>query len=84
MLAMALETNSPEHNHLIVAVRFFERFLKYLPRILRIPGEVFFKCPRHSSGSLEQTLAVGIVTRPKNDRPEGRLNISTRRASFDG
>src|SRR5947207_4343855 len=83
MLAMALEGNFPKHDHIIVAAGFFESFAQYVLRILRISGEVLFKCPGHSGGRLKQTVTGGIVARPADDGPEGRLDIRARGAASD-
>ena len=77
MLAMALEADATEHDHLVIAFDFLEGLLQNQRGILTISGEKFFKGTRDASGSFDQSGSLWIVARPSNNRPERRFDIGS-------
>src|SRR5512135_489556 len=50
MLAVALEANATQHNHLVIAFDFLESLFQDFDRILSIADEKLLKRARHTSG----------------------------------
>jgi hypothetical protein len=77
MLAMALEADATEHDHLVIALDFLEGLLQNQCGILTISGEKFLEGTSNASGSFDQSGSLRIVARPSNNRPERRFDIGS-------
>jgi len=64
MLAMALETDVLQDDHLVVAIGLFEGALELLDRIGLIAGEKFLVSACHATGRAAQALPRRIIAGP--------------------
>src|SRR5271168_3115405 len=75
VLAMALEADILEHDHLVIAVGFFEGALQQRHRIDIITREMFVEGPHDTLGRTAQTLAVRILAGPAQERADRRFRL---------
>jgi len=75
MLAMALERNPAQHNHLIVAFDLLERLLKDVDGVLRVAREILLERACDAARCLDQAVALRIVAGPADNRAHGRLDV---------
>src|SRR6476469_5328337 len=77
MLAMALEGDAAEHDHLVITFDFLEGLLQNQSGILAIAGKKFFEGTPNASGGFDQSRSLWIIARPSNDRPKCRFDIGS-------
>ena len=75
MLAVALEADAAQHDHLVVAFGLREGLGQDLLRVLVIAAKVFLVGARHARGRLDEAVAVGIVAGPADDGADRGLDL---------
>src|SRR5208337_2168287 len=92
MLAMALERDAAQHDHLVVALDFGEGLAQHLRRILVVTAKILAERPYQPVRRFAQAVAVGVFADPSDDRAErllgrgvaDRLDAACRRFGGDG
>jgi hypothetical protein len=77
MLAMALESNATQRNHLVITLDFLESLLQNLDRILGVTGKILFKCAGDASRRFDQTIAFRIVAGPSDNGSQSSLHLGS-------
>ena len=80
---MRFEADVAQHHDLVVALDLLEGPLQHVARILIVAGEEFLVGAHDAIGRADQSLAVGIVARPADQRADrlfGLLARGTRQA----
>ena len=67
MFAMALEPDAAQHDHLVIAFDFVERFLQDRGRILGVAHESFLQRAGDAGGSLDQAATLRVIACPPKD-----------------
>ena len=75
MLAMALEGDAAQHDHLVIAVDLGEGLAQHLLRILVVAGEIFAEGAPQPVRRLAQAVAVGVLADPLQHRAERVLDL---------
>jgi hypothetical protein len=75
VLATALEADTAQHDHLIVAFDLIEGFAQHRRRILTIADESLFQRASDARGSFNQSVAFRIVAAPADDGAHGGLDL---------
>lgn len=75
MLAMTLEANAAQDDHLVVALDLLKGLLQDFDRIPRIAGEIFLERACDAIGRFAQTIARGIVAGPADHRPDRLFDL---------
>ena len=68
MLAVAFEPDGLQHDHLVVAFDLLECCLQDLGGVLGIAAKPLLKRANDSARRIAQTVALGVVTRPTDER----------------
>jgi hypothetical protein len=77
MLAMALESNATQRNHLVITLDFLESLLQNLDRILGVTGKILFECAGDASRRFDQTIAFRIVAGPSDNGSQSSLHLGS-------
>src|SRR6185437_10382443 len=80
MLAMALEADVLQDDHLVVAVGLLEGALQELVGVAAIAREILLEGAHHPRRRALQALALRIIARPAQQRAHRRLRLGPRRA----
>ena len=80
MLAMALETNATQYDHLVIAFDLFEGLFQDIDRVLCIACEEFLQRARYARRRLDQAVPFGIFARPPDDGANRRLDLGSARS----
>src|SRR5580704_16896784 len=75
VLAMALEGDAAQHDHLVVAVDLAEGLAKNLVRVFIVAGEIFAIGAHEAIGRLDQAVAIGVLANPLQDGAERVLGL---------
>ena len=73
MLAMALERDAAQNDHLVIAVDLGKGLAQHLRRILVIAAEILAKRPHQPVRRFPQAVAVGVFADPFENRAERLL-----------
>ena len=84
MLAMRFEADVTQDDHLVIASRLLEGAFENRDRVLAIAGEPFLVGAHDTLRRAKQTLAIGIVPRPAQQRAHGRFGFLAGRLGGDG
>ena len=77
VFAVALKPYATQHNHFIVSIYFFERFLQDLSRILRVACKVLLERTRQTCRGFDQAGPIRIITSPANNGSKRRFGRSS-------
>ena len=80
MLAMALNSNRAQHDHIVISGHILKHAREHVRRIFIITGEPFFISIDHALGRVFQAFAVWIVTGPGQQCLYGGLGFGLARA----
>ncbi len=75
VLAVALEADAAQHDHLVVAFGLLEGLGQDRLGVLAVAREIFLIGARHARRRLGEPVAVGVIARPADDGAEGRLDF---------
>ena len=67
VLAMALEGDAAQHDHLVIAIDLAEGLVQNLVRVFVIAGKIFAVGAHHTIGRLDQAVAIGVLANPFQD-----------------
>ena len=81
MLAVALEADAAQHDHLVVAFGLLEGLRQDCLGVLGVASEVFLVGPRHARRRLGKAIAIGVVPAPTDDGAEGRFDLRAGRST---
>ena len=84
VLAVALEPDVLQDDHLVIAVGLFEGPLEQFDRIDAITGEEFLVRANDAVGGTQQAFTVGIVSRPQQQGADGFFGFGTAGAFYAG
>src|SRR5712671_4393189 len=75
VLAMTLEANAAQHDHLVVAFDLLKGPLQDLDRVLGVAGKEFLEGARDARRRVEQASPLRIVAGPTDDGADRRLDF---------
>src|SRR5690348_16649586 len=75
MLAMRLEGDVLQQHDLVISADLFEGAVEMYRRVLGVPLGIFAPSAGDSARRVEQPFAVGIVTRPADQRADCLLHL---------
>lgn len=75
MLAVRLEVNVSQDDHLVIAVHFLKSAAEEVDRVLTVAAEPVFECPCHAARSRRETLTIGVVADPFDQRANCRFSL---------
>ncbi len=78
MLAMRLEADVAQHDHLVVAVDLAERAPQELERVVVVAAEPVFERADDAAWCSEEPFAIRIVANPLEQRAYGRFGVGAR------
>src|SRR6185436_7299248 len=78
MLAVRLEADVAQHDHLVVALDLAERAPQELERVFVVPAEPIFVGADDSARCSDEAFAIGVVADPLQQRADGRFCLFAR------
>ncbi len=75
VLAVALEADVAQHDHLVVALDLLEGALEHRHRVLLVAAEPLAIGAHHAAGRVEEALALRVVAGPAQERLHRLLGL---------
>jgi hypothetical protein len=82
MLAVRLQADIAQHDHLVVAVGLLEGLAQDLDRVVLVAGEEFFVGPDDPVGGLDEALTIGVVSGPLDERADSGFCFAPTRTAL--
>ena len=76
VLAVALEADVLQDYHLVVPLHFFKRALEKVDRVLPVACEKFLIRASDTIRRVDQSLSLGVIPRPLDQRADGVFRFS--------